>query len=634
MSNRNLNLREFDTNTLGSFSVIVTRHKHGATTLLKDLCRHEMAKDSKLRVIGFDPSMNLPRPGLRDIVGPTYMHSEFTVELLEGILDAQTHFIRHYNKGEVPTLLLAVDGFDLNNTGMKSDAFRRLVFNGRFMKIRLILTMQYLFDIPVAIRSNVDAWFIAGTPYHTDQKRLYENCCSQVLNFKSFKRILEHATRGNSFLVSDNTASSNQLEDTLFWYRAQYTNEHDAPVVLIKEKEGACEQGHEVDEFDPRAQYTNEHDAPVVLIKEKEEACEQGHEVDEFDPRAQYNEQDAPVVLIKEKEEACEQGHEADEFDPRAQYNEQDAPVVLIKKKEEACEQGHEVDEFDPSKLGSTTVIIGKRGAGATTLLKDLCRHELVRDSEIRIIGFDPTMNFNPSGLSCIVDSRLMHTTITPEMIEDIMNFQAQLVRHKQHEAPTLLLALDGIESNRKFMKSNTFERLLMNSHHIKIRTILTMHCMSDMHVSVRTNVETWFLARETHDHSFLVSQNICPKYGTDDTSISWYKSQLDPPSPSCAHVLVEAVTPTAEKAKTVEKTVEKKTVQTKTKMQANDYSHTLAFLRKMFTTNQRFRSFMLDADAAGVHAFAKTAVHVKEIETFDVALTMLWDELNNVETD
>ena len=101
-----------------------------------------------------------------------------------------------------------------------SKQMRQLMFNGRHYGICLIITAQFMGDLPVAFRSNVDYVIVGRTPGIQDRERLWKNFFGAIPTFHMFNAIMDNTTEDYHFLVLDNTVQSNKLEDSIFWYKA------------------------------------------------------------------------------------------------------------------------------------------------------------------------------------------------------------------------------------------------------------------------------------------------------------------------------------------------------------------------------------------------------------------------------
>ena len=105
---------------------------------------------------------------------------------------------------------------------LKSDpSIRGSFFNGRHWNIFLIVTMQYVLDLPPELRSNVDYIFILRNNMVADREKIWKHFCGFIPTFAAFSQIMNKCTQGYECLVVNNTARSNEIDDCIFWYKAE-----------------------------------------------------------------------------------------------------------------------------------------------------------------------------------------------------------------------------------------------------------------------------------------------------------------------------------------------------------------------------------------------------------------------------
>jgi hypothetical protein len=90
---------------------------------------------------------------------------------------------------------------------LKTDpSIRGTFFNGRHWNIFLIVTMQYVLDLPPELRSNVDYIFILRNNMVTDREKIWKHFCGFIPSFSNFQQIMNKCTQGF---------------DCIFWYKAE-----------------------------------------------------------------------------------------------------------------------------------------------------------------------------------------------------------------------------------------------------------------------------------------------------------------------------------------------------------------------------------------------------------------------------
>lgn len=82
------------------------------------------------------------------------------------------------------------------------------------------MSVQYLMDFPVALRSQVDFWFFTKENKHANRRRIHEHVCGVVKDYDTFDSIMQACTENHSVMVVDNRSKSYDITDQIFWYRA------------------------------------------------------------------------------------------------------------------------------------------------------------------------------------------------------------------------------------------------------------------------------------------------------------------------------------------------------------------------------------------------------------------------------
>jgi len=84
--------------------------------------------------------------------------------------------------------------------------------------------MQYVMDLPPALRANVDYVFILRENIIQNREKLYKSFFGIFPSFDMFCKVMDACTENYECLVLDNTVKSNKITDCVFWYKAKIRN--------------------------------------------------------------------------------------------------------------------------------------------------------------------------------------------------------------------------------------------------------------------------------------------------------------------------------------------------------------------------------------------------------------------------
>lgn len=155
--------------------------------------------------------------------------------------------------------------------------------------------------------------------------------------------------------------------------------------------------------------------------------------------------------------------------------------------------------KFQPKTCGGTglrnhfILIIGKRNSGKTTLMKGLIND--IKDQFNIVMAFSPTDDTNQA-LSGMMPPSLVHREINESLIKNLVETQRRQWK-PPHEGKHVLLILDDMAHERKFMDSKIFKELAFNSRHLKITLILTLQYSMACGPAIRANVDAVFTMAE-----------------------------------------------------------------------------------------------------------------------------------------
>lgn len=215
------------------------------------------------------------------------------------------------------------------------------------------------------------------------------------------------------------------------------------------------------------------------------------------------------------------------------------------------------IKPFDPSTMRPhcTMVMLGKRGAGKTTVVKDLLYHNRDLPAGCVISGSEEANGFYNE----IMPSILIKHEFKSEHIKNLVQRQKNIIdKNKAGDKadPRAFLILDDCLYDGGWAKDKEVRRVFLNGRHYKITFLATMQYPLGIPPILRTNVDYVFILRDNIRAnqeriyksyagvfpSFNVFQQVMEKLTTnygclviDNTTMStnltdsifWYKAKL-----------------------------------------------------------------------------------------------------------
>lgn len=148
----------------------------------------------------------------------TFVYPNLQLSRVQDFLQRQEISKKHLPN---PWAVLLIDDCAFESKLFKSELFKEIFCNGRHYKFWLILSLQYPSDIQPHLRTNIDYTFIYKNNNLSEREKIYKNYASVIPTFKMFNDIMDELTEDYTALVINNLSQSNNLEDCIFWFRAQ-----------------------------------------------------------------------------------------------------------------------------------------------------------------------------------------------------------------------------------------------------------------------------------------------------------------------------------------------------------------------------------------------------------------------------
>ena len=231
-----LKLKKFDMANIpeDAVCIFIGRRRTGKSTLVRDLLYHHKNIPVGTVISGTEESNSF----YGKIVPPLFIHGEYNPVIVDKYCKRQKMIMAKIQAQENPAAqgmggnrivqksnldprsFLILDDCLYDDSWIHDKNIRYLFLNGRWLKVFFLITMQYPLGIPPILRTNVDYVFILREPYMSNRKRIFENFGSAFPSFEFFCSIMDQCTQNYECLVISNNTQSNQLQDSIFWYKA------------------------------------------------------------------------------------------------------------------------------------------------------------------------------------------------------------------------------------------------------------------------------------------------------------------------------------------------------------------------------------------------------------------------------
>jgi hypothetical protein len=203
-------LKKFDMTTIKHDSVValIGMCNTGKSFLVKDLLKHRPNLPAGTIISGAnDVRQEYSIPNM-------VVHEEYSPLIISDVLTRQKRMADHRT-------VLVLDDCIYDNEWEHDTNIHDLFINRRHNNTLFILTMLYGMCIPPSLSKNIDYVFILRENIVSNRRRLYDYYAGVFPDFNSFCQAMnQYAAEEYVALVINNTSTSTNLEDKVFWYKA------------------------------------------------------------------------------------------------------------------------------------------------------------------------------------------------------------------------------------------------------------------------------------------------------------------------------------------------------------------------------------------------------------------------------
>ena len=210
-----IRVRKFNPKTIKESRILFLLGKRhtGKSVLMKDLLYHMPRPDYVLAMAPTEDTLNM----FREFLPESCIFDHFSQEKLERTVSLQRELV---SRGKKRTVLILLDDCLYQKGVLKSTAMRHIFFNGRHDHISLMCAAQYMMEVDVSLRTNIDYVFTMRENILTNRQKLYKYYFGQFPKFDDFDKVMTACTQDYRALVLDGTVSSTNATDCVLWYKA------------------------------------------------------------------------------------------------------------------------------------------------------------------------------------------------------------------------------------------------------------------------------------------------------------------------------------------------------------------------------------------------------------------------------
>lgn len=210
-------VKKFDPDTIKKdrITLIVGKRGSGKSSLLQDLL-YSM-RDRFDFCMAMCPTME-SGDALKKVMPECCVYNRFSPGKIDMLVQTAREFAA---KNKERHFLLVLDDVFYDKGICRSQSFRFLFFNGRHVRVTVIILIQYMVDLPPDLRANVDVVCSMKETILANRLKLFKMFFGVFATFADFESVFERCTQNYECICLDNTLQSTGVADCIFWYKAR-----------------------------------------------------------------------------------------------------------------------------------------------------------------------------------------------------------------------------------------------------------------------------------------------------------------------------------------------------------------------------------------------------------------------------
>lgn len=211
-----LKVRKFNPESLKAHRIIIVVGKRGTgkSVLQRDILYHLSSKlDFGLAMTPTEESAETMRCHMPD----SWIYNGFSASKLDCMLNMQRELVK---RKKSRSLFILLDDCMYDKKILKGLGIRDLFMNGRHLNITMCNAVQYIMDMGPDLRTQVDYVFALRENIIANKNKLWKYFFGMFEKYDDFSKVMDKCTENHSCIVMDNTTGSCNVEECIFWYKA------------------------------------------------------------------------------------------------------------------------------------------------------------------------------------------------------------------------------------------------------------------------------------------------------------------------------------------------------------------------------------------------------------------------------
>lgn len=214
--NKPLRIQRFPMHEMKDYKNILLIGKRGTgkSTLLKHIL-YEIRKRVNFG-IGMSPTLDTIMM-FEDCMPSSHIYDQYNLNAVTNLI-ATLKALKE--QGRPRTACLALDDCMYAKGIMKSEEMREIHMNGRHFHLWFINSVQYLMDLGPDLRNQIDYVFVLREPIRANREKLHKYFFGIFPTYEEFSLVMDKTTENHECLVLDATQKTNNIEDCIFYFKA------------------------------------------------------------------------------------------------------------------------------------------------------------------------------------------------------------------------------------------------------------------------------------------------------------------------------------------------------------------------------------------------------------------------------